>query len=50
MSYSTPFTPDDLFVTFGSRENHTCRDIRVSNVYISPFPRPQSLGTALQEP
>lgn len=46
-TYTTPYAAGTPNVIIGSLLNDSLRDIRVSRLYIGPFPRPVSLGSAL---
>ena len=46
-SYTAPYNASNPNIIIGSLMGDSLRDIRVSRLYISPFPRPVSLGSAL---
>lgn len=48
-SYTAPFNAGNPNVIIGSLMGDSLRDFRVSRLYISPFPRPVSLGSALTQ-
>jgi len=46
-TYTAPYAAGTPNVIIGSLLNDSLRDIRVSRLYIGPFPRPVALGSAL---
>ncbi len=45
-SYTAPWNAGNPVITIGSLDGDTMRDLRASNLYIGPYARPVSLGTA----
>ncbi len=45
-SYTAPWNAANPVITIGSLNGDTMRDLRASNLYIGPYARPVSLGTA----
>jgi hypothetical protein len=45
-SYTAPWNAANPVITIGSLDGDTMRDLRASNLYIGPYARPVSLGSA----